>query len=58
MTTFHNFLLRHEDHKTERYVSHANNGTGFSLVAGKPFAPVQGLAASLAKGNEAYKDIL
>ena len=46
-----------EEHKTERYVSYANKETGFSMVEGKPFTPAEGLAASLAKGDGAYKDI-
>jgi hypothetical protein len=53
----HSYTVLREDHKTERYVSYADKGTGFSMVAGTPFKPAQGLAATLAKGNEAYKDI-
>lgn len=53
----HSYTVLREDHKTERYVSYADKGTGFSMVAGTPFKPAQGLAATLAKGNEAYNDI-
>ncbi len=51
------YTVLFEDYKTERHVSYANKATGFSMVAGTPFKPAQGLAASLAKGHSAYKDI-
>ncbi|PHX42701.1 hypothetical protein AO263_28480 [Pseudomonas sp. NZIPFR-PS5] len=53
----HSYTVLVEDHKTERYVSYADKGTGFSMVAGTPFKPAEGLAANLAKGASAYKDI-
>jgi hypothetical protein len=53
----HSYTVLREDHKTERYVSYADKGTGFSMVAGAPFVPKEGLAATLAKGGSAYKDI-
>lgn len=46
-----------EDYKTERYVSYDGKSTAFSMVSGAPFAPAEGLAATLAKGNDAYKNI-
>jgi hypothetical protein len=51
------YMVLVEDHKTERYVTHADKSTGFGKVAGAPFVPVEGLAANLAKGDSAYKDI-
>lgn len=46
-----------EQNKDERKVSHGDKGTHFSSLTGKTFTPQPGLAASLVKGNEAYKDI-
>lgn len=41
----------------ERYVSHGDKGTRFSSVTASNFAPRRALATSLAKGNNAYRDI-
>ena len=47
-------LTEHENN--ERYVSYADKGTAFSLVAGKHFAPATGLSV-FAKDDGLYKDI-
>lgn len=53
----HSYTKLTEHKNNERYVSHGDQGVHFSALEGPQFAPTRGLAASLAKGNEAYKDI-
>ena len=53
----HSYTKLTEHQSNERYVSHGDQGARFSAVEGPQFAPQQGLSTSLAKGNEAYKDI-
>jgi hypothetical protein len=48
-------LTEHE--MNERLVTHKDKGTRFSAVSASHFAPQDGLTATLAKGNGAYKDI-
>jgi hypothetical protein len=46
------------EHKNnERYVSHGDEGKHFSALADRSFSPETGLAAALAKGNDAYRNI-
>lgn len=46
------------EHKNnERYVSHGDKGKHFSALADRNFSPKTGLAATLAKGNDAYRNI-
>jgi len=53
----HSYTKLTEHQNNERYVSHGDQGARFSALEGPQFAPPQGLSTSLAKGNEAYKDI-
>lgn len=48
-------LTEHSDE--ERSVRHGDQKTRFTSLRGQKFAPQQGLAATLTKGNGAYKDI-
>lgn len=53
----HSYTKLTEHRDNERYVTHGDQATRFSAVEGPQFAPPQGLSKSMAKGNEAYKDI-
>jgi hypothetical protein len=51
------YTLITENGNNERLVSHGEISKKFSTIAGAPLAPKEGLAATLAKGDEAYKNI-
>jgi len=55
--TKHSYTKITEHKNNERLVSFGETGVNFSALENPKFSPPVGLAASLVKGNEAYKDI-